>query len=108
MATERRLIAFDPITFESFARHATKHREPDACQYDMGYVDAFDQIDDWMDANTVDAVEVVHGRWIRKAHDGAFGVFHLWHCSVCDTIRARQDPYCGECGAKMDMEVDNG
>ena len=35
MATERRLIAFDPITFESFARHATKHREPDACQYDM-------------------------------------------------------------------------
>lgn len=55
---------------------------------------------------TVDAVEVVHGRWIRKAHDGAFGVFHLWHCSVCDTIRARQDPYCGECGAKM--EVDNG
>jgi hypothetical protein len=55
---------------------------------------------------TVDAVEVVHGRWVRKAHDGAFGVFHLWHCSVCDTIRARQDPYCGECGAKM--EVDNG
>ena len=54
----------------------------------------------------VDAVEVVHGRWVRKAHDGAFGVFHLWHCSVCDTIRARQDPYCGECGAKM--EVENG
>ena len=55
MATEKRLIAFDPITFESFTRHATKHREPDACQYDMGYVDAVDQIDDWFDANTVKA-----------------------------------------------------
>ena len=60
------------------------------------------------DMPTVDAVEVVHGRWVRKAHDGAFGVFHLWHCSVCDTIRARQDPYCGECGAKMDGGADNG
>lgn len=49
-----------------------------------------------------DVMEVVHGRWIRKPHDGNFGVFHLWHCSECDTIRARQDPYCGECGAKMD------
>lgn len=57
MATKR-LIAYDPITFESFTRHATKHREPDACQYDMGYVDACDQIDDWMYANAVDAVEI--------------------------------------------------
>ena len=60
------------------------------------------------DCPIVDAVEVVHGRWVRKAHDGAFGVFHLWHCSVCDTIRARQDPCCGECGAKMDGGADNG
>ena len=59
-------------------------------------------------APAVDAVEVVHGRWVLKPHDGAFGVFHMWHCSVCDTIRARQDPYCGECGAKMDGGADNG
>lgn len=57
MANEKRLIAYDPITFEAFARHATKHREP-YDHYDMGYVDAFDQIDDWMDAHTVDAVEL--------------------------------------------------
>lgn len=57
MANEKRLIAFDPITFESFTRHATKHREP-YDHYDMGYVDAVDQIEDWLDANTVDALEV--------------------------------------------------
>ena len=68
MATEKRLIAFDPITFESFTRHATKHREPDASPYDMGYTDAVEQIDDWLDANTVDAVPVVRCkdcRWAR-------------------------------------------
>lgn len=55
MATEKRLIAFDPVTFESFTRHCTKHREP-YDQYDMGYVDAVENIENWMDANTVDAV----------------------------------------------------
>lgn len=57
MANEKRLIAYDPITFESFTRHSTKHREPDGNQYDMGYVDAVEQIEDWLDANTVDAME---------------------------------------------------
>lgn len=54
MANEKRLIGYDPVTFESFTRHATKHREP-YDHYDMGYVDAVDQIEYWMDANTVDA-----------------------------------------------------
>lgn len=42
MANEKRLIGYDPVTFESFTRHATKHREP-YDHYDMGYVDAVDQ-----------------------------------------------------------------
>ncbi len=94
MATEKRLISLDE------ALKAT-HGEIYWTESQQAAVRSF-----LVQQPKVDAVEVVHGRWVRKAHDGAFGVFHLWHCSVCDTIRARQDPYCGECGAKM--EVDNG
>ena len=58
MENEKQLIAYDPITFESFTRHATKHRES-YDHYDIGYTDAVCQIEDWLDVNTVDAVEVV-------------------------------------------------
>ena len=56
-------------------------------------------------APTVDAVEVVHGRWelIEKA-----GVDY-WCCSACGKIRSEyyykpKDNYCPNCGAKMDGE----
>jgi hypothetical protein len=58
MATEKQLKGYDPITLESFTRHMTKHREP-YDQYDMGYVDAVEQIENFLEYNTVDAVEVV-------------------------------------------------
>jgi hypothetical protein len=58
MATEKRLKGYDPITLESFTRHMTKHREP-YDQYDMGYVDAVEQIENFLEYNTVDAVPVV-------------------------------------------------
>ena len=108
MATEKRLIAFDPVTFESFTRHCTKHREP-YDQYDMGYVDAVENIENWMDANTVDAVEVVHSRFVRIADfgdgEGCFG-----YCEKCGTVHHAQSPvalkadhrWCRWCGTKMD------
>ena len=54
---------------------------------------------------TVDAVEVVHGRWIMGVDiaDYEYGV-----CSVCgyeerDAFPCNRTPkYCPECGAKMD------
>ena len=98
MANEKRLIAFDPITFESFARHSTTHREPDGCQYDMGYVDAFDQIDDWLDANTVDAEPVVHGHWVKYNFLG----HEQFVCSECQTLGSPQWKRCPVCEAKMD------
>lgn len=67
MATEKRLKGYDPITLESFTRHMTKHREP-YDQYDMGYVDAVEQIENFLEYNTVDAVEVVRCKdckWYR-------------------------------------------
>lgn len=59
------------------------------------------------DAPTVDAVEVVHGKWI--IYDDGFGC-EIMHCSVCnsefydgdnDTVDHPHN-YCPNCGAKMD------
>ena len=47
---------------------------------------------------TVDAVEVVHGRWVHK------GAWHI-ECSECQYILAHigeAKNYCPNCGAKMD------
>lgn len=97
METEKRLKGYDPITLESFTRHMTKHREP-YDQYDMGYVDAVEQIENFLEYNTVDAVEVVHGWWLGEAGD--------FKCSVCGEYSAdggfEQTRFCPNCGAKMD------
>ena len=64
-------------------------------------------------APTVDAVPVVHGRWIPIEYDGfADGnpVWDLWECSECqEEHRGDEDtltPYCPNCGAKMDEKPD--
>lgn len=67
-------------------------------------------IADLSDAPTVDAVEVVHGKWIHTAieDDDWGGTFHSWTCSNCD-FSTGQNPngtnYCPNCGARMDLEV---
>ena len=69
-----------------------------------GYVDA-KQI---ADAPTVDAVPVVHGRWVSVPHKLARV------CSVCNRdepykfadIDADVYDYCPHCGAKMDGGAD--
>ena len=113
MATEKRLMGYDPITLESFTRHMTKHREP-YDQYDMGYVDAVEQIENFLEYNTVDAVEVVHGHWTSLTDCANAGVY----CSVCHKKVWKEDyawcnrknklrsNYCPNCGAKMDGDGD--
>ena len=55
--------------------------------------------------HTVDAVEVVHGRWIEHVEIGAMN--NHYECSACHwktpsfTI-ARDSNFCPNCGAKMD------
>ena len=58
--------------------------------------------------NAVDAVPVVHGRWIVKEHSAPYGGYHLFHCSECDEPNAREKNYCPNCGAKMDLEENDG
>ena len=66
----------------------------------------------------VDAVEVVHGRWIPSDIDideyeqcmSDTADFYDWECSVCHYQMSYVDPvqrrhltnYCPNCGAKMD------
>ena len=60
-----------------------------------------------IDAPTVDAVEVVHGRW--EPREDAIGFVR---CSVCHDCNIYDDwpddkkwNYCPNCGAKMDGDV---
>ena len=57
-----------------------------------------------INAPTVDAKEVVHGRWIHK------GAWHI-ECSECNYILAHigeAKNYCPYCGAKMDGGNEDG
>ena len=54
-------------------------------------------VEDIDNAPTVDAVEVTHGRWIRRGNE--------MKCSKCEFIYySNHDDfnYCPNCGAKMD------
>ena len=59
------------------------------------------------DIPIVDAVEVVHGRWLRQdEHDPDWWGYtdtHLY-CSACLEEANSQYNYCPNCGAKMDGE----
>lgn len=60
-------------------------------------------------APTVDAVEVVHGRWIAvPSSDMMTG--KAYKCSECGKMRygSWMPNYCQNCGAKMDGGADNG
>ena len=60
-------------------------------------------------APTVDAVEVVHGRWIAvPSSDMMTG--KAYKCSECGKMRSGSwmPNYCQNCGAKMDGGADNG
>ena len=61
-------------------------------------------------APSVDAVEVVHGRWLPDMEefddDPAVGirggVYQTgWKCSICGRSEQAKEPFCN-CGAKMD------
>ena len=55
-----------------------------------------------LQAPTIDAVEVVHGKWRRKMVDDGFNID--WICSKCG-YRVMTDfvsySYCPNCGARM-------
>ncbi len=57
---------------------------------------------DWLNARpVVDAVEVVHGRWVWK-ETGEEEYEMYWVCSKCGDHTYFETNYCPNCGAKMD------
>ena len=105
MANEKRLIDANALIerCKEIAGYEWNHKASP-----VSWADAYKQFADDVDAEpTVDAVEVVHGRWIGQ------------RCSVCnesymdyadaDSYPAIGEPkpnYCPNCGAKMDGDGD--
>ena len=76
---------------------------------------SYEDTDDLMEsAPTVDAVEVVHGRWNKHDWIGVT-IKGFMACSVCNVMIPKADDnyycllqlnYCPNCGAKMDGDGD--
>jgi hypothetical protein len=116
MATEKQLI--NGYVAEKSIRDAEKIiRSEMTCDYDTGWADALSSVADMIKRiPTVDAVEVVHGRWedVKETEmyvpDKKYTVTHTAEtCSNCKVrigfIGGKQylyDNQCPNCGAKMD------
>ena len=55
-----------------------------------------------VEAPTVDAVEVVHGRWVMKEMMIKSPFAKNAYCSMCLEETSYAHNYCPNCGAKMD------
>lgn len=94
MIMEKRLIDANAISY---------------CSYDLDNYHSFCAVEEDVIAEmpTIDAVEVVHGRWIIGTGENAL-VRGYRMCSVCGEIIKTQYSfygmfnYCHNCGAKMD------
>ena len=129
MATEKRLIDANAEGCTETTKIKTHHArivvdgtadkpyysiewyDPTKKEYYLGYSSYFiENVFNWLsecfeivDAPTVDAVEVVHGRWIDATHiDEDFGEVESYECSVCGKWDYYTPNYCPNCGAKMD------
>ena len=56
-----------------------------------------------IEAPTVDAVPVVHGRWVWT-ETGEEDYEQYWACSKCGEHTYFITNFCSNCGAKMDLE----
>ena len=55
--------------------------------------------------STVEAVEVVHGRWLPSDDPVLYNIYGVAVCSVCGySYAGNNSNYCPDCGAKMDGE----
>lgn len=102
MATKKRLIDADDLTarLNEIAAVPWNQKAAPVCWADAYYV----FIEDIEEAPTIDAVEVVHGRWEPRKDIPGFV-----RCSVCHDCNIYDDwadgkkwNYCPNCGTKMD------
>ena len=94
------------IDANALLKDARRNKAIGLCEADI--VDVQSLIDA---QSTIDAVPVVHGRWLEWWPGLSVimtGEEMLWQCSVCTAKYAEKENYryCPNCGAKMDLEVD--
>ena len=92
MANEKRLIDANALRTDYLKKHRMTDTEFDICYPWWQFSKAIEN------APTVDAVEVVHGRWEKHGK-------HDWRCTVCKIgvpYSYTGFHYCPNCGAKMD------
>ena len=97
MATEKRLIDANALKSQITRYHMSLTPRYISKLVDAEIGDVIDIIDE---TPTVDAVEVVYGRWEQGDYYDCGDV-----CSVCDWDSLMDDcdfSYCPNCGAKMD------
>ena len=100
MASEKRLI--DANEAYEIARSSGLHDDFGRCMADLTSLKELLE-----DCTTVDAVEVVHGRWVYEPIE--FTYEKDIKCSICGSYAQHATNYCPNCGAKMDGErKDNG
>ena len=113
MANEKRLIYMDD-TMNKLRAYAERKHQAGHTELANGILKAVNYIHN--EISRVDAVPVVHGRWI-DIHNGAY-VNPIFKCSICGNNAPIEErypvigrmytdwsftPYCPNCGAKMDL-----
>ena len=111
MANEKRLIDANALRKRMFSYYSCVDENSSKEYYKgetlMSY-EVADMIEDCIDnAPTVDAVEVVHAKWVSVID---YGGFCVGFCSVCDADQKARNAtalrahhrHCRWCGARMD------
>ena len=112
MANEKRLIDANALK-DDFRRYMADRYDSERCVSEencitCGRVCLFQRTIN--NAPTVDAVEVVHGRWLRIGSNGKLSGKRLWQyvCSECRTLGSPQWKCCPVCTARMDGGNEDG
>ena len=106
MGNEKRLIDADKIYDAVERRYQVSSGIEHGCERDL--------LDLIYASETVDAVEVVHGRWIKTKEPLGWQEVDAVECSIChESWFSDEDDsfdylehwlYCPNCGAKMDKQ----
>ena len=98
----QRLIDANALKYEPIPKGERNYRTynlDDA--YEDGYNDAFVDV---MNAPTIEAEPVRHGKWVFNPSDALEAMFAKPKCSECGFESADGGNYCPNCGCRMDTK----
>ena len=113
MANEKRLVNAEAIARKLKNAHCAECNVVRKIQCSACWVE---DVLELLEGDAVDAVEVVHGRWIHDQVEGSNPFvdsppiwFDVMQCSVCEEYieGSHGSNYCPNCGAKMDGGTEN-